>query len=110
MDASPSTLDTSSEAFRSVGLKKLARQQQEIYDIVKIAHEMGRINCSLTEIRDLYESTYLKRIDLNRVSARVSDLVSAQRLARTLDTRPCSITKKNIHPVFVPLKQARMFV
>ena len=69
----------------------------------------GMPDMSLTEIRDTYERLHSRRIDLNRVSARVSDLVAAGRLQRREDTRPCSVTTKNIHPVFVPAHQARLF-
>jgi 4-hydroxyphenylpyruvate dioxygenase-like putative hemolysin len=105
---SSAALDTSSASLAGVGLKHLARQQQEILDVVLGAQRNGARDMSLTEIRDAYERRHSKRIDLNRVSARVSNLVASGRLCRREGTRPCSVTQRNIHPVFVPVQQARL--
>jgi hypothetical protein len=103
------TRDTSNAALAAVGLRKMAKQQQEIYDVILGAQRNGASDLSLTEIRDLYERVHGKRIDLNRVSARVSDLVAAKRIERKQDTRPCSVTSRPIHPVHVPPTQPRLF-
>ena len=103
------TKDTSAQALEQVGWKKMAAQQREVFDVVLGCQRNGMPDMSLTEIRDTYERLHSRRIDLNRVSARVSDLVAAGRLQRREDTRPCSVTTKNIHPVFVPAHQARLF-
>ena len=103
------TLDTSSDAFQALGLKAMARQQHAIFDVVLgCQRSLGVRDMSLTEIRDAYERRHGKRIDLNRVSARVSNLVAMQWLARRTDTRPCSISGRQVHPVYVPEKQARL--
>lgn len=104
------TLDTSSAAFEALGFKRMARQQQAIFDVVLACQRAGARDMSLTEIRDAYERMHGGRIDLNRVSARVSNLVAAQRLARRVDTRLCSVTDRAVHPVYVPEKQARLYV
>lgn len=104
------TLDTSSSAFEALGFKRMARQQQAIFDVVLACQRAGARDMSLTEIRDEYERKHGGRIDLNRVSARVSNLVAAQRLARRVDTRLCSMTGRAVHPVYVPEKQARLYV
>lgn len=103
------TLDTSSASLAQVGLRKMAKQQQEIHDVVLSAQRNGAHDMSLTEIRDLYERIHGKRIDLNRVSARVTDLVAARRLERRQDTRACSVTGRPIHPVHIPPSQERLF-
>lgn len=103
------TKDTSAQALEAIGWKKMAAQQREIFDVVLGCQRNGMPDMSLTEIRDTYERLHSKRIDLNRVSARVSDLIAAKRLQRKEDTRPCSVTTKNIHPVFVPAHQAGLF-
>ncbi|MEN9887045.1 MAG: hypothetical protein RL758_1623 [Pseudomonadota bacterium] len=108
MDTQVNTLDTSAEAFKAVGLKNLAKQQQDILDVVLAAQRNGAQDMSLTEIRDAYERLHGKRIDLNRVSARVSNLVAGGRLVRKEQTRPCSISQRNIHPVCAPERQARL--
>ena len=102
------TLDTSSASFRALGLKKMARQQQAIFDVVLACQRSGAPDMSLTEIRNAYERQHGTRIDLNRVSARVCDLVAAQRLTRRVDTRPCEVTERAVHPVYVPEHQARL--
>lgn len=103
------TLDTSAAAFEALGFKRMARQQQAIFDVVLACQRNGAHDLSLTEIRDAYERTHGGRIDLNRVSARVSNLVAAQRLGRRADARLCTITGHAVHPVFVPEKQVRLF-
>ena len=103
-----STLDTSSESWRSVGLREMAAKQREMFDVVRRSRLAGQPDMSLTEIRDTFERLHGRRIDLNRVSSRVSELVSAGRLTRTPDTRPCSITGRPVHPVSVPATQARL--
>ena len=107
MDA-VSTLDTQSDSLRSVGLKKLARQQQEILDVVVACCESLTGDMSLVEIQDAYERIHERRIDVSRVSARVSNMVAGGRLLRRTETRPCSITGRMVHPVFPPQKQARL--
>ena len=103
-----STLDTSAEALRSVGMREMAAKQREIFDIVLGCQRNGQPDMSLTEIRDTFERIHGRRIDLNRVSSRVSELVTAQRLVRTCDMRACSITGRQVHPVSVPVQQARL--
>lgn len=104
----PATVDTSSAAYTGMGLRKLAAQQQEVLDVVLGLQRQGRSDCSLTEIRDAYELRFSKRIDLNRISARVYDLVNAHRLVRAVDTRACTVSKKLIHPVYAPARQERL--
>lgn len=103
-----STLDTSAAAFEALGLKKMGRQQQAIFDVVLACQRNGARDMSLTEIRDAYERAHSVRIDLNRVSARVSNLVAGRRLLRRADTRSCSVSGHRVHPVYVPEQQARL--
>lgn len=102
-------VDTSAQALAAFGLKKMAKQQHEIFDVVLGAQRNGAADMSLTEIRDAYERLHARRIDLNRVSARVSNLVAAGRLVRRQNTRPCTVSGQQIRPVFVPESQARLF-
>lgn len=104
------TLDTSSAAYEALGLKKMAKQQQAIFDVVLACQRSGAQDLSLTEIRDAYERKHSQRIDLNRVSARVSNLVAAQRLTRRAECRACTVSGHQVHPVFVPEKQVRLCV
>ena len=103
-----STLDTQSDSLRAIGLKRLARSQQEILDVVLSSCEPLMGDMSLVEIQDAYERINGRRIDVGRVSARVSNLIAAGRLDRREATRPCSKTGRPVHPVFPPQKQARL--
>ncbi len=104
-----STLDTSAESFRALGLRAMAAKQLEIYNIVKGCQIGGQADMSLTEIRDTFERLHGVRIDLNRVSSRVSELVAARRLVRTEEPRACTVSGRMVHPVLVPATQARFF-
>lgn len=103
-----SALDTSSDALKAFGLKKMGAQQQQIFEVVLHAQRNGAHDMSLTEIRDAYELRHGKRMESGRVSARVSELITARRLVRRLDTRACAVTGQHVHPVFVPAQQARL--
>jgi hypothetical protein len=96
-----STLDTQSDSFRAISPKKLAKQQQQILDVVISGHG----DMSLVEIQRAYEATYNTRIDVARVSARVSNLIAGGQLHRKVDPRPCTITRRPVHPVFPAQKQ-----
>lgn len=102
-------MDTSAQALQVLGYANMAKQQKEIFDIVLGCQRNGAADMSLTEIRDTYERLHGRRIDLNRVSARVSNLVAGHRLARRVEARPCSVTQRAVHPVYVPVEQARLF-
>lgn len=102
------TLDTSAQSYRAIKPREMANKQAEIFDIVRACQREGQPDMSLTEIRDTFERVHNKRIDLNRVSSRVSELVAAKRLHRQQDARPCSVSGKQVHAVFVPATQARL--
>lgn len=109
MDATVTTHDTSADSLKAFGLKRLSKQQQQIHDVISEAQRRGVQDMSLTEIRDAYEAEHGKRIDVNRVSARVSELVAAGRLVRSKDHRECTVTKHKCLPVSVPAKQSPLF-
>ncbi len=101
--------NASAQALTELTPVKLARQAQEVFDVILAAQRRreGR-DFSLTEVRDLYERAHGRRIDVNRISARVSELVSAKRLARATESRRCSVTGAPCRPVHVPAQQARL--
>lgn len=103
-----STRVTSAQALDEFGLRKRQKQLRAVFDVVLACQQAGAQDMSLTEIRNEFERRYNTRIDLNRVSARVYDLVAMQWLERRKDTRPCRVTGRNVLPVFVPAKQARL--
>lgn len=102
------TRDTSAQALDEFGLHKLSRQQQAIFDVVLGLRRNGSADASLSEIQQRYEFIHGKRIDLGRVSARVSEMVDV-RLQRRADTRACKVTGRQVHPVFIPEGQGRLF-
>ena len=102
-------LDTSVEAFHQLPISTLKTQSDRIYDVVAAHCARSGRDASLNEIKRLYRATHGKDIELSTTSARVNALVAAGRLERLETTRQCSITKKNIHPVRLPIKQAELF-
>jgi hypothetical protein len=92
---------SSSESFKQLSPKKLAAKMAEILDVVSMCHRAGLPDLSLSEIQQAYERHHQRRIDLNRVSARVYDLVRAERLVRLTETRACRVTGRNVLPVYV---------
>lgn len=102
------TRETSRLSLNRMGARELAGKMAEILDVVTHCHRQGMIDVSLTEIRDVYEATLCKRIDLNRVSARVYDLVNAGKLERQPVMRPCSKTGRMVHAVKAVAQQARL--
>lgn len=109
MDTQITTKDTSSDAFKAVGLKRMGGQQRAIWDVVVGACRNGVRDLSLNEIRDLYERAHGKRIDVSRVSARVSELVKFGRLQRAEKHRVCNVTGYKCLPVYVLPSQDTFF-
>jgi len=101
--------NASAEALALLSPLKLGKQAQAIFDVIVAAQRRReREDFSLTEVRDLFESLHGRRIDVSRVSARVSELVSAGRLVRISEQRKCSVTGAPCRPVSVPPAQARL--
>ena len=90
--------DTSIAAYHGLPVKTLKTQSDRICEIVTKYHGWLGGNISLKEIQSIY-NRYHKDIDLSTVSARVNGLVAAKRLERLEETRKCSITGVNIHPL-----------
>jgi hypothetical protein len=92
----------------TIPVKVLKHLHDQIHEICVIAQRNGRDDMSGKEIQERYEAIYGKRIEASSVSARVNNLVAANRLERLETMRPCRITGRDIHPVRVPLTQARL--
>jgi hypothetical protein len=99
-------VDTSAQALDAMGLKVRQKAMQDVYRVVVLLMRNGAADASLSEIQRAYEQGYSKRIDLNRVSARVYDLKQSGWLIARQDTRPCRITGRMVHPVFAVARQA----
>ena len=102
------TSHSSAQALGEIGLKNLKGELDKIHDIVLAAARNGIPDMSGREIQARYERIYGKRIDSGTVSARVKNLIDANRLERCRITRTCNITNKDIHPVRVMAHQTRL--
>ena len=103
------TLYTSAQALANVGLKGQKYQADAIVDICIAAQRNGAQDLSLREIARRWELLYGRQIDVGTVSARVSNLIDANRLVRLEGTtRSCTISGKTVHPVSVPVTQVRL--
>lgn len=105
---SPPPRDTSAQAFAAVGLSNLKHETDRIHDICVTAQRNGMDDMSGREIQARYELIYSKRIEASSVSARINSLITAGRLERVDKPRPCRVTGRDIHPVRVPMTQARL--
>jgi hypothetical protein len=108
LDTKVDTMDSSRLSYDSMGVRVIAGKMAEILDIVVHCHREGLTDLSLSEIQQAYEAKNGKRIDLNRVSARVYDLVQAKKLERIEQLRPCKVTGRRVHPVKAIAQQARL--
>lgn len=100
--------DTSAQSLAQVGMKNFALLTDKIEDICIGAQLNGALDLSGREIQARYEFLHGTRIDASTVSSRINSLVAAGRLVRAGECRLCTVTGRNIHPVYVPLKQARL--
>lgn len=100
--------ETSLAAYHGLGEQKTT-QEDRIFDVIEAHCKRTGHDASLNEIKRLYRATHGKDIELSTTSARVNALVSSGRIQRLESTRQCAITKKNIHPVRLPVKQAELF-
>lgn len=101
-------VNTSAQALAAMRLPDIKQLQDKIHDICVAAQRNGYADLSGKEIQARYELLYGQRIEASTVSSRVNNLVTAGRLERVKQVRPCAVTGRDIHPVRVPLKQARL--
>ena len=103
------TRNTSAQALADVGLKGQKFQADAVLDICIAAQRNGAQDLSLREIARRWELLHGRQIDVGTVSARVSNLIAANRLVRLPGAmRACTISGKTVHPVSVPMKQERL--
>ncbi len=102
------TLDAQVAALQGMGLIGLKTRADDIYLIVATACKNGADDLTGREIQALYERRYGRRIESGTISARVSELLAAQRILRRPQTRLCTVTRKVAAPVYVVMKQTRM--
>ena len=106
--------ETSAHAHASIGNKRRQKLQTDIFDICVHAQRNGASDLSGQEVRRLLEAKYSLeqgkevRVDMSSITAPVGRLVAAGRVLRLETVRPCSVTSQNIHPLRVPMTQARL--
>ncbi len=101
-------VNTSAKALASIRTPDLKQLQDKIFDICLAAQRNGLDDLSGKEIQARFELLYGKRIEASSVASRVNNLVTAGRLERLQQVRPCTVTGHDIHPVRVPMKQVRL--
>lgn len=101
--------ETSRESLAGLSLPGQKTQADDVFLVVQLACRAGVKDLSLREIKQAYMRRFERDIDVSTVSARVNNLVTAQRLMRSTQSRPCSLSGKSVLPVSVPAKQAPMF-
>lgn len=104
-DKPVNTSAASLAAMRQPDIKQL---QDKIHDICVAAQRNGYDDLSGKEIQARYELLYGHRIEASSVASRVNNLVTAGRLERVQQVRPCTVTGRDIRPVRVPMKQVRL--
>lgn len=102
------TNDTKAASLAAITNKQASKLQREVIDVVRDMHKKGASDASMREIQHEYEATYLTRLELSTLSSAVNRLVGAGLLARKDKPRHCSITAREVMPIFVPAKQATL--
>lgn len=91
--------------FKALTAAKLTLGEQRVMNAVLLAHGRRQRDLSLNELCSVMEEQLGKRINPNGISGRVTSLVASGRLARA-ESRACSVTGANCHPVFAVARQA----
>lgn len=109
IDANPlPTKDAQFSALQNMGLLGLKTRADDVLLVIATACRAGVDDLTGREIQALYEQRYGRRIESGTISARVSELLTAQRILRRPQTRICTVTREVAAPVYVMMKQVRM--
>lgn len=101
-------INTSALALELMGARKRASKASAVFDAVLAAQRMGLgDDFTISEVRRLMPVPPDGVVDTG-LSGRISELVSAGRLVRTVDARTCRVTGALCRPVFVPAHQVRL--
>lgn len=99
---------TSREALASLSKSGKNTQGDDVFQVISKACAAGRKDLSLREIKQAYQDTFSRDIDVSTVAARVNALVKAERLLRATVSRPCSWSGRYVMPVRVAPVQAAL--
>lgn len=104
------TKEASYLALGQLGLIGLKTSADDVYLVIAAACKAGDGSTDLTrrELQALFEKRFERRMDASSISARVNELVTAQRVFERKDNRVCSITGNMVGAVYVVMKQTRM--
>lgn len=109
VDANPlPTKDAQMAALSAMGLLGMKTRADDVLLVIATACRAGVDDLTGREIQTLYERRYGRRIESGTISARVSELLTAQRILRRPQTRICTVTREIAAPVYVVMKQTRM--
>lgn len=97
--------DIQSDNYKAMSAAKLSAGQQRVMNAVLLAHARRQRDLSLPEICLVMEEQLGRRVASNDISGRITELVTAGILMRA-ESRACSVTGKDCHPVFAVAKQA----
>ena len=102
------TKEVQYQALERMGLLGLKTRADDVFLIVATACRAGAADLTGREIQVLYERRYGRRIESGTISARVNELITAQRFFRRGKSRECTVTHEMAAPVYVVAKQVRM--
>lgn len=109
VDANPlPAKDAQFAALQGMGLLGLKTRADDVLLVIATACRAGVDDLTGREIQALYERRYGRRIESGTISARVSELLLAQRILRRPQSRICTVTREVAAPVYVVMKQTRM--
>ncbi len=103
-----STKEASFLALANMGLLGLKKGADDVYLVVALSCRAGVADLTRREIRELAEKRFERRIDDSWISARVNELVTAQRVIERPVNRVCTVTGNSVGAVYVVMKQTRM--
>lgn len=96
-----------SDNYKRMSAAKLSAGQQRVMNAVLLAHARRQRDLSTPEICLVMEEQLGRRVASNDISGRITELVTAGILVRA-ESRACSVTGKDCHPVFAVAKQAEL--
>lgn len=103
-----STKEASFLALANMGLLGLKKGADDVYLVIALACRAGVADLTRREIRELAEKRFERRIDDSWISARVNELVTAQRVLERPVNRVCTVTGNSVGALYVVMKQVRL--
>jgi hypothetical protein len=102
------TKEASFLALGQMGLIGLKTSADNVYLVIAAACRNGAADLTRRELQALYEQRFECRMDASSISARVNELVTAQRVFERKDNRVCTVTGNMVGAVYVVMKQVRL--